>query len=164
MFKPLGPPLPAQQPPGSKGGGGAAGPGGPPGGGKGPRKDKVIVFSQWTSMLDLLELPLTAARFGFRRKSRDNKMCLHGLPLAAACFGLDPLGLVSHAECMHGCVWGARYWGKACLKVHDDVSLHASCTMRVLDLLTSIQHAGRWCAESFCALCKMTAPWQDGIG
>jgi len=67
MFKPLGPPLPAQQPPGSKGGGGAAGPGGPPGGGKGPRKDKVIVFSQWTSMLDLLELPLTAARFGFRR-------------------------------------------------------------------------------------------------
>ncbi|KAF5843373.1 P-loop containing nucleoside triphosphate hydrolase protein [Dunaliella salina] len=67
MFKPLGPPLPAQQLPGSKAGGGAAASGGPPGAAKGPRKDKVIVFSQWTSMLDLLELPLGAARFNFRR-------------------------------------------------------------------------------------------------
>ena len=33
----------------------------------GPKKEKVIVFSQWTSMLDLLELPLGVARIVFRR-------------------------------------------------------------------------------------------------
>ncbi|GLC43495.1 hypothetical protein PLESTM_001479400 [Pleodorina starrii] len=37
----------------------AAGPGG--------RPDKVIVFSQWTSMLDLLEIPLKKAKIQFRR-------------------------------------------------------------------------------------------------
>lgn len=31
------------------------------------RPEKVIVFSQWTSMLDLLEVPLKKAGFGFRR-------------------------------------------------------------------------------------------------
>lgn len=37
------------------------------GGAGGPLRDKVIVFSQWTSMLDLLEVPLKAARYPFRR-------------------------------------------------------------------------------------------------
>jgi len=32
-----------------------------------PPADKVIVFSQWTSMLDLLEAPLRGARHAFRR-------------------------------------------------------------------------------------------------
>ena len=33
----------------------------------GQRPEKVIVFSQWTSMLDLLEVPLKKSGFGFRR-------------------------------------------------------------------------------------------------
>ncbi|WIA19197.1 hypothetical protein OEZ85_003842 [Tetradesmus obliquus] len=32
-----------------------------------PRPEKVIVFSQWTGMLDLLEVPLRKAGLGFRR-------------------------------------------------------------------------------------------------
>ncbi|GIM06399.1 hypothetical protein Vretimale_10704 [Volvox reticuliferus] len=37
------------------------------GGGPGGRPDKVIVFSQWTSMLDLLEIPIKKAKIHFRR-------------------------------------------------------------------------------------------------
>lgn len=36
-------------------------------GAAGARPEKVIVFSQWTSMLDLLEVPLKRGRYGYRR-------------------------------------------------------------------------------------------------
>ena len=36
-------------------------------GAAGVKLDKVLVFSQWTSMLDLLEIPLKRAKIAFRR-------------------------------------------------------------------------------------------------
>ncbi|GLI60468.1 hypothetical protein VaNZ11_002626 [Volvox africanus] len=46
---------------------GSAGAGTSSGCGAGGRPDKVIVFSQWTSMLDLLEIPIKKAKIQFRR-------------------------------------------------------------------------------------------------
>jgi SNF2 family DNA or RNA helicase len=52
---------------GGGGGGGAAAAAAGGGGSAAVRPEKAIVFSQWTSMLDLLEVPLKKGGFVFRR-------------------------------------------------------------------------------------------------
>jgi SNF2 family DNA or RNA helicase len=58
---------PAAAAAGGGGGGGAAAAAAGGGGSAAVRPEKAIVFSQWTSMLDLLEVPLKKGGFVFRR-------------------------------------------------------------------------------------------------
>ena len=55
---------------------------------QGQSRDKAIVFSQWTSMLDILETPLKNEGFGFRRL--DGKMTLSARQKAIQDFSSSP--------------------------------------------------------------------------
>lgn len=67
------------------------------------RPEKAIVFSQWTSMLDLLEVPLKKAGFVFRRL--DGTMTVAARERAIADFESSPEVRHKHVDCIGNWVW-----------------------------------------------------------